>query len=188
MKLDERLQLLGIDALLRPVKVMILSDCRVPLPEGPLQAKKGDEVEVPRWIAEVLVSQGLAKYKEEVNVNYVNMYHYKERRSTTGSQLAQLPPDFYVSVGEFIRSLEEEIKRSPSHMLINDKDMSEKNIIELSETRLSKIIRLAQTDMGDEEVPKMTPEEALVYSQLKTTVSAWKKYIESLMGSQASPP
>ncbi|MGC9112503.1 GINS complex subunit Sld5 [Acidilobus sp.] len=182
MKLEERLQLLSFDGMLRPIKVMILNDCTIPLPDGPLQAKKGDEVEVPRWIAEVLSKEGYAKPKEEVDVNYINNYHYKERRSASGSHLAQLPSDFYVAVGEFIRSLDEAIKRSPSHMLINDKDVSEKNVIELSQLRLSKIVRLAQTDMGDEEVPNMTPEEVLIYTQLKNAFNSWKNYIQSLMG------
>ncbi len=182
MRIDERLELLSLDSMLRRVKVLVLKDARIPLPDGYIEAKKGDEIDVPRWEAEILAREGIAKVKEEVDVNYINNFHYKERRSASGSQLVQLPQDFYVAVGSYIKSLDEAIKVSPSHMLINDKDISEKNVMELAQIRLSKIIRLSQTDLGDEEVGNMTPEEVLIYSQLKETVNSWKKYIQSLTG------
>ncbi|MGC9071415.1 MAG: GINS complex subunit Sld5 [Acidilobus sp.] len=182
MKLADRMKLVEIDSLLRPVKVMIVKDYNLVLAEGRLSAKKGDEVEVPRWLAQALLVKGIARPKEEVDVNYINSYHYKERRSSTTSQLTQLPPDFYIAVGEYIRGLEEQIKAQPSHMLINDRDVSEKNLLELSQLRLNKIMRLAQTDAGNEAVPSMTPEEALLYSTIKETIESWRKYIQDLVG------
>ncbi|MGC9210024.1 MAG: GINS complex subunit Sld5 [Acidilobus sp.] len=182
MRLAERMKLIELDFLLRPAKVMILKDYSLVLPEGRLSVKKGDEVDVPRWLASVLISRGIAKPKDEVDVNYINSYHYRERRSSTTSQLVQLPPDFYVTVGDYIRRLEEQIKVQPSHMLINDRDVSEKNLLELSQLRLNKIIRLAQTDAGDEALPNMTPEEALLYSSIKETIESWRRYVQGLIG------
>lgn len=182
MRLEERMRLIEIDALLRPVKIMVLRDYSLPLPSERLTVKKGDEVEVPRWLAQTLVERGVAKPKDEVDVNFINGYHYKERRSSSSSQLVQLPQDFYVSVGEYLRRLDEQIKAQPSHMLINDRDVSEKNLLELSQLRLNKILRLAQTDAGDEALNSMTPEEALLYSAIKETVESWRKFVQGLVG------
>lgn len=182
MRLADRMKLIEIDALLRPVKVMILKEYTITLPGERLSVKKGDEIEVPRWMAEWLIERGVAKPKEEVDLNFINGYHFKERRSSSSSQLAQLPPDFYVTVGEYMRRLDEQIKAQPSHMLINDRDVSEKNVLELSQLRLNKIIRLAQTDAGDEALTNMTPEEALLYSAIKETVESWRRYVQSLVG------
>ncbi|ESQ23187.1 MAG: GINS complex subunit Sld5 [uncultured Acidilobus sp. MG] len=185
MKLTERLRLIELDSLLRPVRVMILRDYVLTLPEGKLSVKKGDEVEVPRWMVQTLMSRGVAKPKDVVDVNYINSYHYKERRTSAITQLSQLPQDFYVAVGEYLRRLDEEIRAQPSHMLINDRDVSEKSLLELSQLRLNKIMRLAQTDTEEDVLGNMTPEEALVYSVIRETVNSWRKYIQSLIGGGA---
>jgi len=64
-------------------------------------------------------------------------------------------------------------------MLINDREVAEKNFIELSENRLLKIIRLSQTN-GDDLKDRMTPEEVLVYVMIKDIISSWKNYVLSL--------
>jgi len=70
-------------------------------------------------------------------------------------------------------------------MLINDRDVSEKSLLELSQLRLNKIMRLAQTDTEEDVLGNMTPEEALVYSVIRETVNSWRKYIQSLIGGGA---
>ena len=147
---------------------------------GTINAKKGDEIDLPRWQAEYLESIDVAEIKEEeVDINYLNSYHFREKRNQAPSQLSSLPQDFYIKIGNFIKSLDDAISQSPTHMLINDREAAEKNFIELSENRLLKLIRLSQTN-GDDLRDRMTPEEFLVYFTIKNIVSSWRSYILNL--------
>ena len=169
---------------MRPVRVIILKDVRIPVTDKPMDLRKGSEVELPRWVAEVLVEDGVAKFKDVIDLNYINAYHYKEKRTASTSQLSQLPPDFYVKVKEYIKSLEESLRSSPNFMLLNDREVSEKNLLEISQIRLGKIIRLAQTEVQEDVTPLLTPEETLVYSLVREVVESWRSYIQSLVGGE----
>ncbi|AFZ70414.1 GINS complex subunit Sld5 [Caldisphaera lagunensis DSM 15908] len=147
---------------------------------GTINAKKGDEIDLPRWQALYLKSIDVADIKEEeVDINYLNSYHFKEKRNQAPNQLSPLPQDFYIKISSFIKSLDKAISQNPTHMLINDREAAEKNFIELSESRLLKLIRLSQTN-GDDLRDRMTPEEFLIYSTIKNIIFSWRSYILNL--------
>lgn len=180
MKFDKRLKLLSYDSLVRHTKVMMKKDYLLQLPGGSINAKKGDEIDLPRWHAEYLKNIGVVEIKdEEIDINYINTYHFREKRNSAPNQLTSLPQDFYIKVSNFIKNLDAAISQSPTHMLINDREVAEKNFIELSENRLLKIIRLSQTN-GDDLKDKMTPEEVLIYTMSKEIITSWRNYIMSL--------
>ncbi len=164
----------------------MLRDETVPLPDGTLSAKKGDEVEAPRWVARVLVARGAAKLKDEVDITYLNSYQYRERRTAAPSQLPQLPPDFYIKVSEYLRSLDEQLRTSPSAMLMRDRESGEKALMEIAQLRLSKVIRLAQVESQEDLTASMTPEEALLYTRLRELLGSWKSYVASLAGGEST--
>ncbi|MEB2793824.1 MAG: DNA replication complex GINS family protein [Caldisphaeraceae archaeon] len=182
MKFEERLRLLNLDSRLRRTRVLLLRDYNsLPMPGGVMSVRKGDEIEVPRWEAEFLKERGVAEIKEEgIDIDYINNYHFREKRNSAPNQLTSLPQDFYLKIRSFIKKLDEAISKSPSHMLINDREAAEKNFLELSDVRLIKIIRLSQTD-GDELKDRMTPEELLLYTTMKEIVKSWKEYVQSLI-------
>jgi len=179
--LQERLKLVEYDFEVTPVRVQFLKDVeRVPLPSGIVNMKRGDEVEMPRWQARILASEGLVEIKERaLTIDEVNLYHYREKRSQAAGAIQGLQQDFYLKVRELVRSLNEEIKRNPTSMLLRDRETLEKNLLDLAESRLVKIMSLAQAG-GEEYREKMTPEETIIYEALRSLLATWREYISRL--------
>jgi len=181
LEFGDRLKMIMIDYELRLVKVVFLKNVRaLPTPSGRIDVKRGDEVEIPRWQARILEQAGVAEIREkELDIDGINMYHYKEKRKTAPNQLSQLPQDFYLKARDLVARLNELIRENPSHMLLRDREIVEKNLVELAETRLAKIVRLALTG-GEEFRDRMTPEESMIYDEVSDIAKAWRKYIESI--------
>jgi DNA replication factor GINS len=181
LSVRDRLDLVRMDYESRGVKALFLRDYKgLPTPGGVLNAKRGDEIELPRWQALLLASKGVVEVRDAgIDIDYVNMYHFREKKKIGANELSQLPQDFYMKAGELVERLDSLIRDNPSHMLFRDRDVVERNIIELAESRLVKLLRLAQS--GSEEFKeRMTPEEALVYKVIRGTIESWRSYVESL--------
>ncbi|MEB3859865.1 MAG: DNA replication complex GINS family protein [Desulfurococcales archaeon] len=180
LSVKDRLDLVRMDYELRGVKALFLRDYdNLPTPGGILSARRGDEIELPRWQAALLASKGVVEVKDSsVDIDYINMYHFREKKKAGANELSQLPQDFYMKAGELVERLDRLIRESPSHMLFRDRDVLERNLMELAESRLAKLLRLAQS--GSEEFKeRMTPEEALVYKVIRDTIESWRGYIRS---------
>lgn len=181
MGVDYRIELIREDYNLRRVRVVFLRDYpQLPTPGGIINVRRGDEVDLPRWQAKLLERAGVAEIREEdIGVDYVNMYHYREKRRPSADQISPLPQDFYQRVSRLVERLDSMIRETPSHMLIRDREVVEKNVLELSEARLVKIIRLIQAG-GEEYKGSMTPEEVLVFNSISGVIQAWRRYIKTL--------
>jgi len=181
-RIRERLKLIEKDFEMATVRVQFVKDFeKLPLPSGVVSLKRGDEIEIPRWQVRELANEGYVDVKDRrIELDEVNLYHYREKRSQSASAPQPLPQDFYLKARELIRSLDEAIRRSPSSMLLRDRETLEKNIIELAETRLLKIIRLAQAG-GEEYRERMTPEEMILYNIVRALLEAWRDYISGLL-------
>jgi DNA replication factor GINS len=165
-----------------PVKVVFIRDYpRLPTPGGVINARGGDEVELPRWQARMLEEEGYVEVRERgVDVDYINYVHYHEARKHAANKLVDVPPSFYRSVRELVESIDRALLEKPSHMLVTDRENIERMVLQIAQRRLSKIVRLVMTG-GEEEVrDKLTPEEAIVMSALEEVISSWMRYVESL--------
>ena len=178
-----RLKLIVLDYEMSPVRVLALRDIGpLPLPQGMVTVRRGDELEVPRWQARLLASRSLVEIRERgLDIDAVNMYHYREKRGQAANQLQGLPQDFYLAARDLVARLNEMIRESPSTMLIRDREVLEKNLLDLAETRLSKLLRLAVSG-GEEFKERMTPEEALIYDLVRSVVEVWRSYAKELAG------
>ncbi len=184
MEFSKKLKLILDDFEYKGVRVVFLKDYPgLPTPSGRINVKKGDEVELPRWQARILEDEGLVTVKDNlVDVDQVNMYHYQEKRKASANMLISLPQDFYLKVREYIRKIDREIAsdpRSVNMVLLEIRETVERNLIELAEARLLKIIRLALTS-GEEFRERMTPEESLIYEDVSEVASTWRRYIASI--------
>lgn len=181
MKLKERLELIRLDYETRSVRVVFLKNYnRLPTPGGVLNVRKGDELDLPRWQARILEDEGIVEVKDKrLDIDQINTYHYREKRRPAANQITPLPPDFYMKARELVQELNSLIQERPTHMLLKDREIVEKNLVELAETRLLKIIRLALTS-GEEFREKMTPEENLVYSSVNETARVWRDYVQDI--------
>jgi DNA replication factor GINS len=181
--IQARLRLVEYDYLMEPVRVIALKDIGpLPLPQGTVNVRRGDELEVPRWQARELERMGLAEIRDRgLDIDAVNMYHYREKRGRAANQLQGLPRDFYQAVRDLVERLDSMIRESPSTMLIRDREVVEKNMIDLAETRLAKILRLASSG-GEEFKERMTPEESIAYDTIRSVVEVFRGYVRSLVG------
>jgi DNA replication factor GINS len=175
-----QLKLVAVDYMLRPVRVVFLKslDSPIPTPSGLATYRKGDEVDLPRWQARLLASKGVVEIREQqLDIDTVNMYHYREKRRGAANQLSSLPQDFYPKAFELVEKLNETIRSRPSHMLLRDREILEKNLIEIAESRLAKILRLAVTEEGGVR-EKLTPEETVVYDRILEAIKEWREYVK----------
>ncbi len=180
MDIGLRLRLVRADYEQKLVRVVALTDIReLPTPAGTISLKAGDEIDLPRWQARLLESKKLVTIKDkDIDINTINMYHFKEKRKTAANQITALPQDFYPKAFELVKRLDELIKENPAHMFIKDREIIEKNLTELAEARLAKIIRLATTNEGGLR-DRLTPEETIVFDSLHSIISSWRDYVKS---------
>ena len=179
MEMSSQLELIAMDYLLRSVRVVFLESPSepIPTPAGPVRVRRGDEIDLPRWQAKMLAERGLVEVRDEqIDIDTVNRYHFMEKRRMGANQLSSLPQDFYPKAFELVERLDRLIREKPFHMLIRDREILEKNLIELSEARLAKIIRLAMTEEGGVR-ERLTPEEAVVYDRILETIKSWRGYV-----------
>lgn len=178
--LEERLKLVELDYEFRDVRVLFIKDYEgLPLPNGRVTARKGDEMDLPRWQARLLAGMGYVEIKDRgVDINEINMIHYRERRGR-GAEVQPLPQDFYFKVREYVEKLNEAIRESPASMLIREREAAEKNVLDLADTRLVKILRLAQTG-SSEFKDRMTPEERILFDVLQSLVEDWRRYVKKV--------
>lgn len=181
MRLEERLELIRLDYETRNVRVVVLKNYdKLPTPGGLINARKGDELDLPRWQALILSEKGVVEVKDKkLDLDTVNNYHYTEKRKTAANQISPLPYDFYMKARDLVDELNKLIKEKPTQMLLRDREILEKNLVELAESRLMKIVRLALTS-GEGFRDKLTPEEALIYAGMNETATTWRRYLESI--------
>ncbi len=130
--------------------------------------KKGDSVEVPRWIAEILEEEGIVRGLEEGFE--VEMFRVLNREKLQGPhQISSVRPDLYLRLRRYLLSLK---RRGPGDAH-NRFRVYAQDLIRL---RLNKIIALAASSAPvDQAIPNMTPEEIALYKEVHRVVESWKK-------------
>jgi len=120
---------------------------------------KGAVINVKQWVADVLVSAGLADYVARTyNVNQLMQVEWREKNNP--SDLQPLPRYFYV---EWARAANE-----------GDKELA-KRLKDILTMRLMKIVSLAAKRLDGEVVKKMTPEETALHNAVYKIVDRWTR-------------
>ncbi|MCS7107200.1 MAG: DNA replication complex GINS family protein [Acidilobaceae archaeon] len=179
--IKERLELAKLLYQQKRVKVMFIKDYpALPTPAGFMNVRRGDELELPRWQAKLLKAMGYADVREApLDIGHINQQHFRERRGESAGQLVPLQSDFYSKAGELVALLNSMIRENPSSAIIKDREGAERNIADLAEVRLGKMLRLAQA--GERGVmDRMTPEEVALYLYMLEGIEAWKGYVRSI--------
>ncbi len=120
---------------------------------------KDVEVEVPKWLADILAEEGLAEV-EEVNWKIISEKLYKEKVSLMP---LELPPYTYPLIREIL-------EHSPEDSLIR------RDAISLVNKRISKILNHIRTSIAltSKRTPKnLLPEELILYNALRAVVDGW---------------
>lgn len=139
--------------------------------------KIGQEVEVPYWVADELVTAKLAKYREEdlMDLSKLSKTHWKETIPSS-TQLPSLQASFYCMLRRFLAKLKDESKRDPSKL--RDYEKAENLSRDVISCRLRKIASFAAAPGSSSDLMRnMTPEEQALYKQLGNAISVWKAAI-----------
>ncbi len=120
---------------------------------------KDVEVEVPKWLADILAEEGFAEV-EEVDWKIISEKLYKEKVSLMP---LELPPYTYPLIREIL-------EQSPEDSLIR------RDAISLVNKRISKILNHIRTSIAltSKRTPKnLLPEELILYNALRAVVDGW---------------
>jgi len=143
---------------------------------GPFRA--GQEVEVPRWIAEELVRSGIAKWRDEDRLDLANLskMHWRET-IPTARQIPAVGEHFY----QMLRSLLVELKTQSRSDPAKGRDFEKavhlsKDIVNC---RIRKIVSLAAAPAQTEDVlANLANEERGLYLTLGRIITEWRKKTE----------
>lgn len=163
------------------VKTVVVSDIRgLTLPDGSvLNASKGEEIEVPRWLAKYLEERGLVRRRwGELELEDILRIHYRELDRKSVRDLTPLPQHFYWLAREYLQRLDELIKSNPTPVLLDERRKAETYIKEIVDRRIRAIASMA-VGGGDASIVsgRLSPEEQELMKELKRVISEWKKIV-----------
>jgi len=140
---------------------------------------EGESVELPRWVADELVVQGMAETVESPFENEIFNSLSKEKMMGP-LQLSGLQPDFYVRMRRKLSSLGASAAEGRSRK--EEYDRLRAVCYDLVGIRLSKLLSLSSssatgTTLGD----RLTPEESAFFALAQSLSKEWKS---GLLGGQ----
>ena len=159
-----------------PVRIVLTREIPFshPMTEKLRSTRVGQEVEVPYWIAEELVTANFARYREEevMDLAKLSKTHWKETVPSS-TQLPSLEPGFYCVLRRFLARLRAEGRQDPSKLREYERaDNLSRDVINC---RLRKITSFAAAPGASADLLKtMTFEEQALYKQLRDMISEWK--------------
>ena len=172
----------------KPVRVLFVREYPgLPTPGGVVNAQKGDEMELPRWQAYMLKSQGYVDVKETlVDPDEVSRVHFSETIKSGAASITSLREDFYFGVKRLIAEYNRAIRESMASMLLREKETIQRSVLEIAERRYIKIVSLAQPPQDESHKDKMAPEELIIFSYLSSIANEWKDYIRRVVEGEDS--
>ncbi|MEM3437029.1 MAG: hypothetical protein QXP55_00640 [Nitrososphaerales archaeon] len=166
-----------IGFLLIPVKVIIKQNLprievgSVSLPE----VHEGDVIEVPRWVAEIMVQMGFADIQEE-SIDLELFKALSREKMQDPSQISTLKSDFYPRIRLQIKSMKSMMERNESLKEAYEKFSS--SAYDLIALRMNKLLYLAgSSSLSPDLEKKITQEEKVLFETIRSIIEDWKKAI-----------
>ena len=133
---------------------------------------QGESVELPRWVADELVGQGMAETTESPLENEIFNALSKEKMMGP-LQLSALPPDFYVRMRRRLNSLSASVAEGKAKQL--DLERLRAVCYDLVGIRLSKLLSLSSSSTPASTLgEKLTPEESTFFALSQSLSKEWK--------------
>ncbi len=141
--------------------------------------QKGDKVRVPRPLADLLVSRGIAILSEEdtLTLSEINKTAWIELRS---DELTKLRPDFYLEVARLVKTISEQISKGDLGVAgLRRLQIVKATAMDIAKCRLNKLLKIVYADPTPSRkiLDLLTPEERELYIKLCQLVGSW---IESM--------
>ena len=152
--------------LLEEIRVTFKSDVKISINDINLDAKEGDILLLPRWLAKNLSRKKLIDLQDNETSSYVSKALNRERISKP-HDISGVDVDFYIRVNDYLEGLGEKDKESLS-VSLNSFVMS----------RLEKIVKLAAaSSLSAEMESKLSAEERQLYNFVHTSSLAFKEWV-----------
>ena len=133
---------------------------------------QGESVELPRWVADELVGQGMAETTETPFENEIFNALSKEKMMGP-LQLSTLPPDFYVRMRRRLGSLAVGVKEGKAKQA--DFERLRAVCYDLVGIRLSKLLSLSSSSAPASTLgERLTPEESSFFALSQSLSKEWK--------------
>ncbi|MCZ6613179.1 MAG: DNA replication complex GINS family protein [Thaumarchaeota archaeon] len=132
------------------------------------ESKVGEMIEVPRWASDILCNMGFGERENDMGVELFKALTLERIQPPT--QLSGLPVNFYFKLQSYIQnfSTSSATKEADFEKVTN----SARGIIAL---RISKLLCLAGLSSPPVDVRSITPEEKILYDNVRGLVSHWKE-------------
>ncbi|MEL9939900.1 MAG: hypothetical protein QW632_01730 [Ignisphaera sp.] len=139
--------------------------------------QKGSEEKVPRWIAQILEEKGFVEILEKPyspqELTRIRFSHTQQRAT-----LSKLDDFFYINTVTAINKLGEKAKKETDIELLRIVDRAKEDFNEISNIRLSHIVRAIQFQSLDTISKSLTVEEKILSMLIQKIMSTWlKKYV-----------
>jgi DNA replication factor GINS len=166
MNISELIRIHTIGYNLQDVKIHFNHDLRINAPAASIEAKRGEILSIPRWIANVLGTEKLVDIQDTDMV--VALKQAIVRENVQGDfDLSTLESDFYIKANSYLQRLPEV-----------DRDKVESMLNSLVRKRQGKIIGLADSSkMTLDLAKKLTIEERALFDYIHTNSIQFKKQI-----------
>ena len=166
MNISDLTQLHTIGHSLQDVKVTFNHDIKVDALDVSIDAKHGEILSIPRWVAEVLALEKLVEVQDTDMIVALKQALVKE--NVQGDfDLSTLDSDFYIKVNSYIERLPQQ-----------DRDKVESMLNTLMRKRQGKIIRLADSSkMTSDLAKKLSIEERALFDAIHLQSIDFKKQI-----------
>jgi len=164
LEISDLTQVHTIGYSLQDVKVTFNHDIKVSASEVSIDAKHGEILTIPRWVANVLESEKLVDIQDTDMVVALKQALVKE--NVQGDfDLSTLDSDFYIKIRSYMQKLPQQ-----------DSDKVESMLNTLIRKRQGKIIRLADSSkMTSELTKKLSIEERALFDSIHSQSTNFKK-------------
>ena len=133
---------------------------------------EGDAIDLPRWIAEVLINMDVCDSQEESFASEVFKAVTREKIAGT-EQLSTLRPDFYLKIRRHLAFASDSNKVRPSS--IPEIEKTRTLIYDLIALRLRKILSIASSLSPPTDIRgKLTPEEYQIFESVYGLIQSWR--------------
>lgn len=166
MEISDLTQVHTIGYELQDVKVTFNHDIKVSASDVSIDAKHGEIISIPRWVADVLASEKLVDVQDTDMIVALKQALVKE--NVQGDfDLSTLDSDFYIKVRAYVQRLPQQ-----------DRDKVESMLNTLMRKRQGKIIGLADSSkMTSDLVKKLSIEERALFDAIHAQSVDFQKQI-----------
>lgn len=143
---------------------------------GPYEA--GAKVQLPNWIINSLIQHGIGELTHEGAFETLIKVQNMESSEREDSELHELPLWLYSALREKINRFQSD-KSGLDPQIYKDAQKTQKMLRNLTETRLSKILRIAKSGEYQRRLGMLTAEEQWLCKQMDLVISGWRRSVQA---------